>query len=233
LDPLVSFVRIDRKWTPAVRYAARRYRRDLKRAQRKFERSVSSGTTEGEAMSVLCAEEAKAILEMLNRLGYGGDRKKAPARHRLELELRVHERDEDASINFFRLFMAQHKGQQLEQVFSRKGRERTKVEAEALRWKHIDELRASLQARDAAHAWLSQYFGRMEFRKKYREFARVQFDESLDDEAKVAYMSLLFTQIAQRTGRSKDDILSEYNEMVESLGLNVASAEIDVGAEDD
>jgi hypothetical protein len=224
----VSPIHIDRKWTPAVRYAARRYRREIKRAQSKFQRTIAAGTTEGEATSVMCAEEAKAILDMLNRLGYGGDRKKAPARHRLELELQVHERDEGASINFFRLFMANRQEQALEQVFSRKGRERTKVEAERLRWTHIDELRASLQARKAAFEWMAQYFGRLELGKKYREFAKVQFDDTLDDEAKAAYMSLLFAQIAERTSRSKDDVLTEFNEMVQSLGLNVASAEIEL-----
>jgi hypothetical protein len=228
--PAVSLLRIDRRWTPVVRYAARRYRRDLRATQRRFERAISSGTSEGEAMSVLCAEQARAVLDLLNRLGYGGDRKKAPARDRLELELKVHELDEDASINFFRLFMAQRKGRPLEQVFSRRGREQTFKEADALRFRHIDELRAALKARMTAREWLSRYYGRFELGRKYREFARVQFDTTLDDEAKAAYMALLLAQVAQRTGRTKEDVLSEYNEMVRSLGIH-ARAEIDLDAE--
>jgi hypothetical protein len=224
----VSPIIIDRKWTPQVRYAARKFRRDVKKARRRFERAIREGKSEGESRQTLCAEEAKTVLEMLNRLGYGGQKRRAPARQRLELELMVHEKDEDASINFFRLFMAQRKEAPLDQYFSKRGRERTAREAEELRWRHIDELRAALAARNAVHRWLSQYFGRMELAKKYREFARVQFDKSLDNEAKVTYMSLLFAQIAQRTGCQKEEILEEYNEMVQTLGLDVGSGEIDM-----
>ena len=115
--------------------------------------------------------------------------------------------------------MAQQKGKPLDQYFSRKGRQRTRTEAEALRWKHIDELRDAFKARNAAHMWLSQYFKRIELAKKYTEFAKVQFDDSLDNEAKVTFMALLIAQIAQRTGRSNEDVLEEYNELIRSLGL--------------
>ena len=54
----------------------------------------------------------------------------------------------------------------------------------------------------------------------------MQFDKSLDDEAKVAYMALLFAQIAQRSGRSPEEVLEEYNVMVKALGIDVGSAEI-------
>ncbi len=201
----------------------------MKRAQRAYAKAIRKGTSEGEAMSVLCAEEAKAVLEMLNRLGYGGSRKMPPARQRLELEVMVHERDESASLNFFRLFMAQQKGKPLDQMFSRKGRQRSLKEAEELRWRHIDELRDALKARDAAYEWLSLYYGRLELVKKYNEFVKVQFDEGLDNDAKVTYMSLLIAQIATRTGRSNEEVLEEYNEFIQSLGLDVASAAIDVG----
>jgi hypothetical protein len=77
--------------------------------------------------------------------------------------------------------------------------------------------------------WLSQYFKRIELAKKYTEFVKVQFDDNLDNEAKVTFMALLIAQIAQRTGRSNEDVLAEYNELVQSLGLDVASAEIEVG----
>jgi hypothetical protein len=227
----VSRILIRRTWTPTVRYAARRYRRDVRRAARTYAKTVSKGGSEGEAMSVLCAEEAKAVLDMLKRLGYGGGRRKAPTRQRLELEVMVHERDESASINFFRLFLAQQKGKPLDQYFSKKGRERTRGEAEALRWKHIDELRDALRARDATYQWLSRYFKRIELARKYTEFAKVQFDEALDNDAKVTFMALLIAQIAQRTGRSNEDVLAEYNELIQGLGLDVASAEIDVGGD--
>jgi hypothetical protein len=229
----VSLVTIKSSWAPRVRYAARKYKRELRKAQRNFEKALARGTTEGEAMSVLCAEEAKAVLEMLKRLGYGSEKPKTPARDRLELELMVHERDEDPSINFFRLFMAQQKGTPLEQVFSRKGRERTKEKAQAFRLQHINELTTALKARKLAYEWLSQYYGRMEIRKKYNEFARVQFDQSLDDEAKAAYMALLFEQIANRSGRTPDEMLEEFNSMVKVLGLEVPSAEIRYEYEDD
>ena len=226
----VSLVVIKRSWSPRVRYAGRKYKRAVRKAQRAFERSVASGTSEGEAMSELCVREASAVLELLKRLGYGGG-KLAPARDRLELEVMVHERDESPSINFFRLFLAQRKGIPVEQAFSRRGRERYLKEAEDLRWRHIEELGNALKARRAAHAWLSQYYGRLEIGKKYREFARVQFDKEMDDDAKVAYMSLLFAQIAQRTDRTPEDVLEEFNSLVSSLDISAAAAEIDLGGE--
>jgi hypothetical protein len=227
-------VRIKRSWTPRVRYAARKYKRTVRKAQRSFEHMVASGTSEGEAMNALCFDQAQAVLALLNRLGYGGDRKMAPARDRLELELQVHQLDEDVSINFFRLFLAQQRGTPLEQVFSRRGRERSYKDADALRWRHVEELETALNARRAAHAWLSQYYGRFEIGKKYREFTKVQFDQSLDEETKVTYMTLLFVQISQRSGRSSEDILEEYNLMVKALGIDAATAEIlmDEGDED-
>jgi hypothetical protein len=224
----VSLVVIKRTWTPRVRYAARRYKRDQKRALGAFERAVAKGTHEGEAMTVLCASEAKAVLDLLNRLGYGTGKNMARARDRLELELMVHERDVDASVNFFRLYMAQRKGTPLDQVFSKKGRKRTQEEAEALRDQHIEELTQALTARTAAYNWLARYFRRLELGKKYGEFTRVQFDEELDEQAKVAYLTLLFAQIAQRTGRSPDQVLDEFNEMVREAGLDVPTAEIEV-----
>jgi hypothetical protein len=222
----VSLVVIKRTWTPRVRHAARKYRRDHRRAFRQFEKAVAKGVHEGEAMSVLCAAEAKAVLDLLNRLGYGTGKNMAKARDRLELELMVHERDEDASVNFFRLYLAQRKGNPLEQVFSKRGRKRTQEEAEGLRAQHIKELTQALTARTAAYNWLSRYYGRFELAKRYGEFTRVQFDESLDDQAKVAYLTLLFAQIAQRTGRPPDEILDEFNQMVEEAGLEVVRADI-------
>ncbi|NOQ53223.1 MAG: hypothetical protein GQ558_01310 [Thermoplasmata archaeon] len=222
----VSLVRINRKWTPRVRYAARRYKRAHRKAHRKFERSIRAGKSEGDAISTMCAEQASIVLELLNRLGYGGDRKKAPARDRLELEIQVHTRDEDASINFFRLFLAQREGKPLETVFSRRGRKMFQEGAEALRWQHIEELETSLKARNAAYAWLDLYYGRLELGKKYREFTRVQFDDTMDADAKAAYMALLFTQIAQRSGRTPEEVLEEFNLMVTALELNVASVEL-------
>ena len=90
----------------------------------------------------------------------------------------------------------------------------------------MEELETALKAREAAYAWLSQYYGRFEIGKKYREFSKVQFDKSLDDEAKVAYMALLFAQISQRSGRTPEDVLEEYNLMVTALGIEADSAEI-------
>ncbi len=209
----MSLVRIQSSWSPAVRYAARAYRRELRRAQRRFERAVQEGTTEGEAMSTLCAEEAQAVIAMLKRLGYGGGRMRGRARDRIELELQVHERDADVSLNFFRVYIAQDKGLDLHEVLSRKGRERTKDRAEELRRRHIAELKASLRAREAMRAWLGMYYGRFELGKKYRELCRVQFDPKLDDEARLSYVSLLITQIANRTGRPRGEVLEEYTQM--------------------
>ena len=223
----MSLVVIMRTWTPRVRHAARKYKRDQKRAFSRYEKAVAKGTHEGEAMTVLCASEAKAILDLLNRLGYGTGKNMAKARDRLELELMVHERDADASVNFFRLYMAQRKGTPLDQVFSKRGRKRTQEEAEGLREKHIKELTQALTARTAAYNWLSKYYSRFELAKRYGEFTRVQFDEDLDDEAKVAYLTLLFAQIAQRTGRSPDEVMDEFNEMVREAGLDVESVELE------
>ncbi len=222
----VSLVVIKRTWTPRVRYAARKYKRDQRRALRRFEKAVAKGTSEGEAMTVLCASEAKSILDLLNRLGYGTGKNMAKARDRLELELMVHERDADASVNFFRLYMAQRKDLPLDQVFTKRGRKRSQEEAEALREQHIKELTQALNARTAAYNWLSRYYHRFELAKRYGEFTRVQFDESLEDEAKVAYLTLLFAQIAQRTGKSPDEVLDEFNEMVREAGLDVVRAEV-------
>jgi hypothetical protein len=231
----VSLIHIKPTWSPRVRHAARKYRRDLKRGQRRFEKAIAKGTSQGEATTVLCIEEARAVLDMLKRLGYGSDQPKTPARDRLELELMVHERDESASLNFFRLFMAQQKGRPLEQMFSRKGRERTKEPAQGMRQQHMGELRTALNARNLAYEWLSQYYSRMELRKKYGEFTRVQFDKGLDDEAKAAYMALLFEQIANRSGRSTEEVLEEFNQMVEALGVEATPAEIKLpeGPEED
>jgi hypothetical protein len=222
----VSLVRINRKWTPRVRYAARKYKRAHRKAHQKFERSIKAGKSEGDAISIMCAEQASIVLELLNRLGYGGDRKMAPARDRLELEIQVHTRDEGASINFFRLFLAQRKNRPLDTVFSRKGRKRFQERAEAFRWQHIKELETALKARNAAYAWLGRYYGRMELGKKYREFTRVQFDDTMAADAKAAYMALLLTQIAQRSGRSPEEVLEEFNLMVTALGIGVASTEL-------
>jgi len=237
----VSLVTIKRTWTPRVRYAARKYRRDHKRAFRRFEKAVAKGVTEGDAMAVLCANEAKVVLDLLNRLGYGTGKNMAKARDRLELELMVHERDVDASVNFFRLYMAQKKDLPIDQVFTKRGRKRSKEEAKALRTEHMTDLNQALTARTAAYAWLSMYFSRMELSKKYGEFTRVQFDETLEDKAKAAYLTLLFAQIAQRTGRTPEEVLAEFNDMVEAAGLEVVRAEIvededegeDEGEEDD
>ena len=229
----VSLVIIKRTWTPRVRHAARKYRRDHKRALRAFEKMVAKGVHEGEAFSTMCASEAKAVLDLLNRLGYGTGKNMAKARDRLELELMVHERDEDASVNFFRLYMAQKKGTQLDQVFSKRGRKRTQEEAEGLRHEHIKELTQALTARTAAYNWLSRYFSRFELAKKYGEFTRVQFDETLDDQAKVAYLTLLFAQIATRTGQTPDEIMEEFNQMVEEAGLDVVQAEVVVDEDDE
>jgi hypothetical protein len=232
----VSLVVIKRTWTPRVRHAARKYKRDQKRALKRFEKEVAKGTSEGDAMMVLCASEAKAILDLLNRLGYGTGKNMAKARDRLELELMVHERDVDASVNFFRLYMAQRKDLPLDAVFTKRGRKRSQEEAEALREQHIQELTQHLTARTVAYEWLSRYFSRLELAKKYGEFSRVQFDESLDDEAKVMYLTLLFAQIAQRTDRSPDDIMDEFNDVVSDAGLDVGSAVVpsdDEGGEEE
>jgi hypothetical protein len=229
----VSLVTIKRTWTARVRHAARKYRRDHKGALRDFEKAVAKGVHEGKAFSALCASEAKAVLDLLNRLGYGTGKNMAKARDRLELELMVHERDIDASVNFFRLYLAQKRDTPLENVFSKRGRKKNQETAEGLRLQHIRELTQALTARTATYNWLSRYYGRFELAKKYGEFTRVQFDETLDDKAKAAYLTLIFAQIAQRTGRSPEDILREFNEMVEDADLDVVTADIDVDDGDD
>ena len=223
----MSLVRINPHWVPRVRHAARKYRKDVNRAQRRFEATIRKGGTEGEALQVQCAEDAQALMTLLGRLGYGGDRKKAPTRDRLELEIRVHELDEDVSINFFRVFLAQKRDIPLDKVFSRRGRKDTQKDAEALRWRHIDELKTTLKARNAAFGWLGLYYKRTELVKKYNEFCRVQFDDDLDVEAKAAYMGLLLAHVAQRSGRSPEEVLEEFNSMVKDLGIDVKVGQFD------
>ncbi len=213
----MNLVRIQAGWTPVVRYAARTYKRDVRRAQRAFERRIQEGMTEGEALSSQCAEEAQAVIRMLRRLGYGAGRLRGRARDRLELELQVHERDPDVSLNFFRVYLAQQNGMDLHEVFSRKGRERFKGKAEELRERHVKELRSTLAAREAVRAWLARYFGRFELGRKYREFCRIQFDESLDEGAKLSYMSLLITQIANRSGRERGEVLAEWTALARAI----------------
>jgi len=213
----VSLVRIKSNWSPVVRRAARLYKRDLRRAQRAFGRRIQEGMTEGEALSSQCAEEAQAVIQMLKRLGYGGGKPRGRARDRLELELQVHERDVDVSLNFFRVYLAQQKGKDLHEVFSRRGRERFKGQAEALHERHIKELRAALTAREAVRSWLAMYFGRFELGRKYREFCRIQFGESMDDETKLSYISLLITQIANRTGRAREEVLVEWTALARAI----------------
>lgn len=213
----MSLVRIKSSWSPAVRRAARLYKRDLRRAQRAFERRIQEGMTEGEALSSQCAEEAQAVIQMLKRLGYGGGRPKGRARDRIELELQVHERDTDVSLNFFRVYLAQQKGKDLHEVLSRRGRERFKGQVEDLHERHIKELRASLTAREAVRAWLAMYFGRFELGRKYREFCRIQFGESVDDGTKLSYISLLVTQISNRTGRAREEVLAEWTALARAI----------------
>ena len=213
----MSLVRIKSNWSPVVRRAARLYKRDLRRAQRAFGRRIQEGMTEGEALSSQCAEEAQAVIQMLKRLGYGGGKPRGRARDRLELELQVHERDVDVSLNFFRVYLAQQKGKDLHEVFSRRGRERFKGQAEALHERHIKELRAALTAREAVRSWLAMYFGRFELGRKYREFCRIQFGESMDDETKLSYISLLITQIANRTGRAREEVLVEWTALARAI----------------
>jgi hypothetical protein len=213
----VSLVRIRSSWSPAVRYAARAYRREVTRAQRRFEKRLKEGSTEGEAASMLCAEEAQAVISMLRRLGYGGGKLRGRARDRVELELQVHELDVDVSLNFFRAYLAQRKDQELVDVFSRKGRERTKGKADEIRLRHIQELRASLRARELVREWLGLYYGRLELGKKYREFSRIQFDDKLDEDARLSYLGLLITQLANRSGRPREEILAEYQELAKAL----------------
>ena len=213
----MSLVRIRSSWSPAVRYAARAYRRELRRAQRRFEKRLKEGSTEGEAASALCAEEAQAVISMLRRLGYGGGKLKGRARDRVELELQVHELDVDVSLNFFRAYLAQRKDLELVDVFSRKGRERTKAKADEIRLRHIQELKAAMKARELVREWLGLYYGPMELGKKYREFSRIQFDDKLDEGARLSYLSLLITQMANRSGRPREEILAEYQELARAL----------------
>jgi hypothetical protein len=213
----VSLVKIRSGWSPAVRYAARAYRRELRRAQRRFEKRLKEGSTEGEAASALCAEEAQAVITMLRRLGYGGGRLRGRARDRVELELQVHELDVDVSLNFFRAYLAQRKDTDLHEVFSRKGRERTKAKADEIRQRHIQELQAAMKARELVREWLGLYYGRLELGKKYREFSRIQFDDKLDEGARLSYLSLLITQMANRCGRPREEILAEYQELARVL----------------
>jgi len=213
----VSLVKINSRWSPAVRYAARAYRRELRRAQRRFEKRLKEGSTEGEAASALCAEEAQAVISMLRRLGYGGGKLRGRARDRVELELQVHELDVDVSLNFFRAYLAQRKDLELVDVFSRKGRERTKAKADEIRLRHIQELKASMRARDLVREWLGLYYGRLELGKKYREFSRVQFDDKLDEGARLSYLGLLITQMANRSGRPREEVLAEYQELARAL----------------
>ena len=213
----MSLVKISSRWSPAVRYAARAYRREVARAQRRFEKRLKAGSTGGEAASTLCAEEAQAVISMLRRLGYGGGKLRGRARDRVELELQVHELDVDVSLNFFRAYLAQRKDLELVDVFSRKGRERTKAKADEIRLRHIEELRASLKARELVRQWLGLYYGRLEVGKKYREFSRIQFDDKLDEGARLSYLSLLITQMANRSGRPREEVLAEYQELARSL----------------
>ena len=213
----MSLVRIQSGWSPVVRHAARVYKRDVRRARRAFERRIQAGMTEGEALSSQCAEEAQAVIQMLKRLGYGAGKLRGRARDRIELELQVHERDTDVSLNFFRVYLAQQKGMDLHEVFSRRGRERFRGKAEELHERHIKELRAALAAREAVRAWLAMYFGRFELGRKYRELSRIQFDASLDDEARLSYMSLLITQISNRTGRAREEVLAEWAALARAI----------------
>jgi hypothetical protein len=213
----VSLVRIDRHWSPKVRYAARKYRRDMKKALRNFEKRIRQGATEGQATQVQCAEEAQAIINLLKRLGYGADKPRGSTTQRLELELQVHELDKEASINFFRLFLAQRKGMPLDRVFSRKGRVETLEKAEKIRAKHIEELKRTVEARKAVKGWLDLHYGPMEARKKYREFARLHFDPSIDGQTRLSYLSLLITQMAERSGRDREELLEEYKALAEGL----------------
>ena len=213
----MSLVKIRSSWSPAVRYAARAYRREVARAQRRFEKRLKAGSTGGEAASTLCAEEAQAVISMLRRLGYGGGKLRGRARDRVELELQVHELDVDVSLNFFRAYLAQRKDLELVDVFSRKGRERTRAKADEVRLRHIQELRASLKARDLVREWLGLYYGPLELGKKYKEFSRIQFDDKLDEGARISYLGLLITQMANRSSRPREEILAEYQELARAL----------------
>ena len=143
----MSEVVLDGDWSPTVRRLAQLYRDAVKRAKKGAQLSIRRGAEEDEALAVLCAEEALAVVSLLQGLGRTKQQRGAGrSSGRYELELQVHASDAEISRNFFRLVLAEDGREHLDDVFTRDGRRRTKDAAEARRQERVEDLRDVIEA---------------------------------------------------------------------------------------
>jgi hypothetical protein len=143
----MSEVVLDDGWSPTVRRLAQLYRDAVRQAGKDARRRIGDGGDEEEALAVQCAEEALAVVSLLQGLGKGGtDPDQVRSSGRYVLELQVHVRDAEVSRNFFRLAKAADGKEPLDALFSREGRTASTEAAEARRVERVEDLREAIEA---------------------------------------------------------------------------------------
>jgi hypothetical protein len=143
-------------WSHAVRRAAIRCRTTLGASDRILQLRLELGRDEEESLLLKAAEEALALVELLQDLGYGSGGTEGHGADAVDLELSVHDGHRDASRNLFRCIIAARQGSSLRDALSMRGRLDTAEEAEALRTEHVARLRKAL--REEGEGFLSPVY---------------------------------------------------------------------------
>jgi hypothetical protein len=135
---------IDANWTPEVRSAAMALRRGLNSSRRNLNLQIGQGLDEERALQLASAEEALAVTRLMLRLGHGSRAPPELGRDEVQLELRVHEEEGDASISFFRALEAARSGSSMEIALSKEERLRSSDLAKERRDERIQVLSEAL-----------------------------------------------------------------------------------------
>jgi len=146
---------IKSNWSHDVRRAAARFRTALRASDRTLQLRLELGKDEEEALLQKAAEEALALIELLQDLGYGSREREGHGVDAIDLELKVHDSYQDASRNLFRCIIAARKGSALGEALTRKGRLDSGEEAEELRTGHVGAIRAALEEAGRREGYLS------------------------------------------------------------------------------
>jgi hypothetical protein len=141
-------ITVKSNWSQAVRRAAIRCRTALGTSDRILQLRLELGRDEEESLLLKAAEEALALAELLQDLGYGSREKERYGVDAVDLELEVHNGHKDASRNLFRCIIAERQGSSLRAILSKRGRLDTAEEAEEMRTEHVARLRAALEVEE-------------------------------------------------------------------------------------
>jgi hypothetical protein len=135
---------IDANWAPGVRSAAMALRRGLNSSRRNLDLRIGQGYDEERALQLASAEEALAVTRLMLRLGHGSRVPPEMGWEEVQLELRVHEEEGDASLSFFRALEAARSGDSMENALSKGGRLRSVDMARQQRNERIQMLSEAL-----------------------------------------------------------------------------------------